>query len=472
MRKIRIGNTVDIRWKIFAGEGEDKAPYDLTGKHLTIYMLNAFGETQVEGFATEGNMILFSFEGKDQRYAGTYQLTLIENEGKADMRTIDDYAFELVRCSCAEDDADEGFDNTISISSQLNALKIYPVVPEIGDNGNWIVDGKDTGKPSISYGGVAIDSELSSVSTNAVQNKAVTQAIDRLNVYITGFSVNEIIEHLANRTEFAMRQGEGNDICNAIIAGKTILVPYDHDSATSGFAIFVGSIVDEDVIIRLITNGDICTAYIGVDDFRNDVLLAYDSYVSNALDYNANGNPTPNTIPVRDEYGALYMTAIVDDNSMVWTTPTSSDDSHGNADHIIQEQLVSGYNIKTINGQSILGEGDLTLESGGGWPFNFIDQNWNDTVYLEPTVVHYAMVGEGTGDWYFDLARNMDASDVGKQWRLIVGTEKESGASVSLYTTDVVWENGEPDFNGGYYDITFICVDTYVILAKYTRYNR
>jgi hypothetical protein len=140
-----------------------------------------------------------------------------------------------------------------------------------------------------------------------------------------------------------------------------------------------------------------------------------------------------------------------------------------------QDKLVSGTNIKTINGQSILGEGDLSLESGGGsygWPFNFIDQNWNDTVYLEPTIVHYAMAGEGTGDWSFDLARNMDASDVGKQWRLIVGTEKESGASVSLYATDVIWENGEPDFNGGYYDITFICVETYVILAKYTRYNR
>jgi hypothetical protein len=467
MRKIRIGNTVDIRWKIFAGEGEEKAPYDLTGKDLTIYMLNAFGETQVEEFATEGNMILFSFEGKDQRYAGTYQLTLIENEGKADMRTIDDYAFELVRCSCAEDDANEGFDNTISISSQLNALKIYPVVPEIGDNGNWIVDGKDTGKPSLSYDGVAIDSELSSVSTNAVQNKAVTQAIDRLNVYITGFSVNEIIEHLANRTEFAMQQGEGNDICNAIIAGKTILVPYDHDSATSGFAVFVGSIVDEDVIIRLITTGDICTSYIGVDDFRNDVLLAYDSYVSNALYYKADSNPTPNTIPVRDEYGALYMTAIIDDNSMVWTTPTSSDDSHGNADHIIQEQLVSGNNIKTINGHDIIGEGDLDLTG-----FSTIENNVG-TINLLSGTTSYAKVTVNNGEWHFDFERDGDSNDAGKWWRLIINAERGAGPGIHLQMDDTLWENGRPNFNeGGYCDITFICVEPDVILAKYTTYTK
>ena len=31
-----------------------------------------------------------------------------------------------------------------------------------------------------------------------------------------------------------------------------------------------------------------------------------------------------------------------------------------------QEQLVSGENIKTINGQSVLGYGDITIQGGGG----------------------------------------------------------------------------------------------------------
>ena len=33
--------------------------------------------------------------------------------------------------------------------------------------------------------------------------------------------------------------------------------------------------------------------------------------------------------------------------------------------HILQEQLVSGVNIKTVNGESLLGEGDITIEGGG-----------------------------------------------------------------------------------------------------------
>lgn len=474
MRKIRIGNTVDIRWKIFAGEGEEKAPYDLTGKDLTIYMLNAFGETQVEEFATEGNMILFSFEGKDQRYAGTYQLTLIENEGKADMRTIDDYAFELVRCSCTEDDAYVGFDNTISISSQLNVLKIYPVVPEIGDNGNWIVDGKDTGKPSISYGGVAIDSELSENSSNAIQNKAVAKAIKDLKPVVADFTIEDIYSHILEKTVFNAGQGIGDVICDAIRQGRTVLIPYDY-SGRDGYAIATGGLESSLLVLRITLKDEIITAYFDVNNFRNGTILALDSTISNILFYNADENPTGYSVPLRNTDGSISFYNLIDNEGFSWATTTSSHDAKRNADRLFQEMLVDGVNIKTINGQSILGEGDLSLESGGGsyeWPFYLIDQNWNDTVYLEPTIVHYAMAGEGTGDWSFDLARNWDASDVGKQWRLIVGTEKESGASVSLYATDVIWENGEPDFNGGYYDITFICVETYVILAKYTRYNR
>lgn len=33
--------------------------------------------------------------------------------------------------------------------------------------------------------------------------------------------------------------------------------------------------------------------------------------------------------------------------------------------HILQEQLVSGVNIKTVNGESLLGSGDITIEGGG-----------------------------------------------------------------------------------------------------------
>lgn len=138
-----------MNWEVFIGDGEDIAPYDLTGKDLSVYLVNAFCRIKVENFTTNGNILMFTWEGKDQRYAGMYQLTLIENEGRADMRTLDECdAFELVRCSCMEDEENGDSVEEITLSSKFEALRLYPIVPEIGENGNWIIEGEDTGQPA------------------------------------------------------------------------------------------------------------------------------------------------------------------------------------------------------------------------------------------------------------------------------------------------------------------------------------
>lgn len=51
---------------------------------------------------------------------------------------------------------------------------------------------------------------------------------------------------------------------------------------------------------------------------------------------------------------------------MVQTTITPTGVSADTSYHSYQEQLVSGTNIKTINGESILGEGNLEISGGGG----------------------------------------------------------------------------------------------------------
>lgn len=149
MKKIRIGNTIDIRWEVFIGDGDDATPYDLTGKNLTVYLSNAFERVNIDKFSTNENVLNFTWEGKDQRYAGVYQMILIENNGEPEMKTLDERdAFELVRCSCLEDEEESDNRDNIELSSRLNLLRIFPIIPEVGDNGNWIVNGKDTGKPS------------------------------------------------------------------------------------------------------------------------------------------------------------------------------------------------------------------------------------------------------------------------------------------------------------------------------------
>lgn len=103
MEKIRIGNDIGIRWEIYVRDGEEVTPYDLTGKNLKLYLSSMYGRKEQPEFSTDGNAVVFTFGGRDQRHTGRYQLTMVENEGEEGMHTVDECdAFELVRCSCLE----------------------------------------------------------------------------------------------------------------------------------------------------------------------------------------------------------------------------------------------------------------------------------------------------------------------------------------------------------------------------------
>lgn len=68
---------------------------------------------------------------------------------------------------------------------------------------------------------------------------------------------------------------------------------------------------------------------------------------------------------------------------------------------LLQTLLISGVNIKTINGQSLLGEGNLVIESGGGEEpvdlSNYVTKEYlyniqnplKATLYVSPTLVEY-----------------------------------------------------------------------------------
>lgn len=111
MEKIRIGNDIEIRWSIFARQGKGyHVPYDLMGKDVTLVVSTPFGKQTVEGVSIEGNMVRWTFYGMDQKHTGKYRLTLVENNGKVGMHTIDVCdAFHLVDCACKTRDC--GCDN-------------------------------------------------------------------------------------------------------------------------------------------------------------------------------------------------------------------------------------------------------------------------------------------------------------------------------------------------------------------------
>ena len=173
MKRVRIGNDVNIHWSIFATHGKDVTPYDLTGKNLKLYVSTMYGKEEHTDFETDGNVVIFKFSGKDQKYTGRYQLTLVENDGLADMHTVDECdAFELVNCLCMEDEVNDdeaviGGDD-VELSSELKLIRVSPIIPVIGENGNWVVNGKDTGMPSRGEAGSAV--ELAYVYMNVNEN--------------------------------------------------------------------------------------------------------------------------------------------------------------------------------------------------------------------------------------------------------------------------------------------------------------
>ena len=142
MKKIRIGNDVAFAWTIKVG-GSD---HDLEGKILKLYVSSGCHSEEITDFTVDGNTVSSVFPGIRQKFPGIYALTLVENPGSSGMMTIDCCgAFQLVDWTCLEGCTPDG---SLVLESNSAACPIVPVIPTIGENGHWFVDGVDTGKPA------------------------------------------------------------------------------------------------------------------------------------------------------------------------------------------------------------------------------------------------------------------------------------------------------------------------------------
>lgn len=108
-----------------------------------------------------------------------------------------------------------------------------------------------------------------------------------------------------------------------------------------------------------------------------------------------------------------------------------------------QAALVSGTNLRTVNGQSLLGSGDLAIESGGGagliepWAAGTYGANVPKTHLLDGK--RYLFISKETG--------NTDEPELGKKAWLVVGNGYPNRYSTVLtYDKDViVWDNDPAD---------------------------
>lgn len=94
----------------------------------------------------------------------------------------------------------------------------------------------------------------------------------------------------------------------------------------------------------------------------------FELYYVNILGYGDNNIAAPEVCFVSGEniQATFHFESTTANHTVVLTTITPTGVSADTSYHSYQEQLVSGTNIKTINGKSILGEGNIEISGGGG----------------------------------------------------------------------------------------------------------
>lgn len=143
MKRIRKGNDISITWSVkVSGE-----PHLLEDRELVLYLTAPNSvRTELTGFSVSGNLLSVSLNGHGLSVAGIYSLTLVETYGNGRRLVLDCCnAFQLVDWSCM---AEEDGHSHVKLDTDVAVSVLLPVIPVVGENGHWFVDGEDTGKPA------------------------------------------------------------------------------------------------------------------------------------------------------------------------------------------------------------------------------------------------------------------------------------------------------------------------------------
>lgn len=101
MKRIRIGKDISMRWEITT----DGVAIPLDGRDLTVEIKSPNGIENNIPYRIDGNILIMTYYGYEQKMTGEYSITLWEKKGKPGQNVVDVIrAFELVRTSQKEDD--------------------------------------------------------------------------------------------------------------------------------------------------------------------------------------------------------------------------------------------------------------------------------------------------------------------------------------------------------------------------------
>lgn len=86
MKTILIGNDISFRWDVREKGG---SPFDLEGKEVALYRKGFSGNVRIGEVSVKGNVVSWSWPGRDQKSPGTYSFLLVVNEGGDGMHSLD-----------------------------------------------------------------------------------------------------------------------------------------------------------------------------------------------------------------------------------------------------------------------------------------------------------------------------------------------------------------------------------------------
>lgn len=300
-----------------------------------MYLTNRYGTSPISGFKTEGHIVKWTYYGKDQKQLGPYTLTLVENEGNEDMHTVDFCkAFVLVARSCEATKGDENKVELVHLDLSSEML--------------------------VGASSIKVDDELSEESENAIQNKAVTIALnDKVSKETgKGLSSEDFTAELKEKLDSLSNYDDSAIVAavNRLRSDLDTLVSGDTTKAIDSYndvIAFLAGIEDSESLDGIIAAIE---KQIAAKQDRIDDLEAIRSGAAKgATALQSYTEKYTGTITGITMNGASKGTSGVVD---LGTVITAHQDISGK-----QDNLVSGTNIKTINGQSILGEGNIEIKT-------------------------------------------------------------------------------------------------------------
>ena len=147
MARYRIENDMTILWSINDRNG---AALPLNDKEVHLYYTCERGRFEADIEIQGTNVVAWYFLGRDQRALGNYTLSLeiLQSDGKRSIKKDVCDAFTIVGKGCEESSGKgNGQINKggeITLVTDLDIYRISPMIPYVGYNGNWFVDGVDT----------------------------------------------------------------------------------------------------------------------------------------------------------------------------------------------------------------------------------------------------------------------------------------------------------------------------------------